>query len=201
MTRRSQFLLCSALALLLSAPALAAPEAVKLVNDAPATINLPAPPDKLTEEGLKAFYDESKKIHLKSFEEYQNFMSAHVRDDVQFTLAMVNHIPSQPDQKQTLIMNKKKFEDSLKENYTMSQGADIQHSVVDMYISADGKTANVRDMTTMSKVVAMQSEGKVIKVEVQSQSTCDDILTLSDKGLPQIHQSTCNAENYFYPQK
>lgn len=196
MTLRTRILFCSALALL-AAPAFASSEPVVVTNEVQPTVTA----DKLTEAALRNFYDLSKTAHLKSFDEYQSFMTVHVRDDVQFALTMVNHLPNQPDQKQTLIMDKKKFEESLKENYAMSQGADIKHKVVDVYIGADGKTANVRDMTTMSKVVDMPRDGKVYKIEVQSQSTCDDILTLGPAGQPQIHQSTCNAENYFYPQK
>ena len=196
MTLRTRILFCSAIALL-SAPALASSEPVIVTNEIQPT----APADKLTDAALRNFYDQSKAIHLKSFEEYKAFMTAHVRDDVQFALTMVNHIPNQPDQKQTLIMDKKKFEESLDENYAMSQGADIKHKVVDIYIGEDGKSANIRDMTTMSKVVDMTRDGKTHKIEVQSQSTCDDIVTLGASGLPQIHQSTCNAENYFYPKK
>lgn len=197
MTHLTRFLFCSALALL-STPAIASSEPVTVVNEVPAVT---APAEKFTDAALRQFYNDSKQAHLKSFEEYKSFMSTHAREDVQFALTMVNHLPNQPDQKQTLVMDKKKFEESLEENYAMSQGADIKHKIIDVYIGADGKSATVRDMTTMSKVVDMPRDGKVFKIEVQSQSTCDDVLTLGDKGQPQIHQSTCTAENYFYPQK
>lgn len=198
MNIRPVTLLCSVLALL-STAAYASSEPVTATDDgviAPLTES-----QKTTAAALRKLYQESRNMHLKSLEEYKAFMMAHVHDDVQFAMTMVNHIKGKPDQTQTLVLDKKKFEDSLDENYAMSQGADIKHKIDDVYVGADGKTARVTDITVLKKIVDMEKQGRIFKVEIQSQSTCDDILEIGDDGIPKIKQSTCNAENYFTHQQ
>lgn len=191
-------LLCTALALL-TVPALAASEPTTIVNQAPAqpAATAPAQVDRLTPAMVREFYEQGKIMHHKSLAEYKVFMLSHITDDVQFAMKMTNHVQGTPDQIQTLVLDKKKFEDSLDENYNMSQGAAINHRIEDVYIGADGKTGKVTDVTVMKKVVDMTKQGKAFKIEIQSQSTCEDIVVLGSNGLPQIKQSTCTAENYF----
>jgi hypothetical protein len=157
--------------------------------------------DKLTEESVRNFYDVSKKMHLKPYAEYASFMSTHTTGDAKITLNMTNHLPGGKEQKQTLIMDKDQFMAGLPEGYNASQGATINHKIMDVKIAEDGKTGTVKDISFISNRVRIQSANKWIEIDVQTQSTCDDNVVVTQGSMIQLQISTCTAESYFFPVK
>ncbi len=153
----------------------------------------------LTEEDVRNFYDESKKIHKRPYPEYAAFMNLHTTEDALFTLNMLNHRPGVKEpKKQTLIMNKDQFISSLPETYNFIQGSVVKHKVDDIDVNPDGKSARVTDTTYTSNTVELpDAGGKMRKIDVQTQSKCEDLVTSTGKVV-KIQKSVCKSENFFF---
>lgn len=197
---------CAIFGLILAAPSVScatSPEATAAPIVAPNEITPPTTPgdEKLTDEKIRKFYALGKELHLKPYPDYEAFMKAHTRDDVQFTMNVTTRVPGKPDYKQTVVLDKDKFFASLPENYKISQGAKFTHEIGSIYIGEDGKTAHVKDLTTMSNTINVPQGRQAVPVDIQSQTTCEDIVKLGPGGIVQMQQSRCESENYFFPKK
>lgn len=150
----------------------------------------------LTRESLTRFYDTSKRIHLKPYNEYLAFMNRYTSPDVQLTLNITNNMPGQPTRKQTLIMNKTQFIDSLHDSYQASQGASVTHKLTGMDIAKDGQTAVAKDVTMFSNTMVVPGSDKTLQLE--SQSSCEDSFKVGTGSQPLMTKSVCSTEIYIF---
>lgn len=152
--------------------------------------------NRLTEDALKSFYDTSKRIHLKPYNEYLAFLNRYTSSDVQIISNVTSNMPGMPTKKQTITMDKAKFIDSLPESYKFSQGASLNHKLVSVKIAEDGQTAAAQDVTMISTVMPIPGSEKTLQVE--SQSTCDDNFKVATGSQPQMTKSVCKTDVYFF---
>ena len=78
---------------------------------------------------------------------------------------------------------------------------DTNHKIMDVKIAEDGKSGTVKDISFISNRVKMQAADKWIEIDVQTQSTCDDNVVVTQGSMVQLQISTCTAESYFFPVK
>lgn len=152
----------------------------------------------LTDENVRSFYDQSKQVHTKSYHDYAAFMSAHTTETATITLNMTNHLPGGKEQKQTLIMDKDKFVASLPENYRFSQGAKVEHKITNIDIAPDAKTAIIKDVTFISNSIMAPTARGEVKLDVQTQSSCEDQVVDTPGEVIKIQKSTCTSESFFF---
>ena len=150
----------------------------------------------LTKESITRFYTASSRIHLKPYNEYLAFMNRHTSPDVQFTMNLTNNTPGQPQRKQTIIMNKTQFIESLQASYQASQGASISNKVLGITIAPDGQSAVAKDVTMTSNTITLPGSDKPLQLE--SQNTCDDTFKVGTGSQPLLTKSVCNTEIYLF---
>lgn len=158
--------------------------------------------NKLTADTIRTFYAASKKIHKQPYPEYVGYMNLHTRPDLQVTLNITNHLPNNEEKKQTAVLNKDQFMAGLADNYKISQGAEIQHTLTNLKIAEDGQSATVKDITMLSNVLDLPvAQGRPANVEIQTQSACEDVVVVGPGAVPQLQKSTCSAESFYFLKK
>ncbi len=161
-----------------------------------ALLAIPSPAsaaDRLTEQSIQDFYNTSKTIHKKSFEEYSAYMDAHTTDDARIVLNDEAVMAGAEPQKQTITMDKTKFMASLSENYQNSQGTTMDYKIQNIKIAPDGLSATVKDTTQISGV--MTAPGSDARFNVSSRGSCEDTIVLSPNGAIQTRQSVCDSKS------
>ena len=144
----------------------------------------------LTEELIKEFYAESKRVQLEGAEATLAFFEKHTHDDIENTVYLRTIQPKGPPQKQTLTSNKEKFLEETKAAYEKGKIDSIETELVSIDISEDGQSALVHEKTESSYTLNLSEDEQLI---LNSQQSCDVDIVLND-GVQQTRKSTCDVE-------
>ena len=152
----------------------------------------------MTDEAVDDYYVQLKKLHRKSYESYKAFTYDHTDEHAEFTVHMIHHLPNGEDRKQTVVMNKQKLMESLPDSYKFSQGAKVQHKLIDTEVAADGTYAILRNMTFITTVVGLPTAKGSVKVDVSTQIKCEDHLISDPIVAVKVDKSECTSESFFF---
>jgi len=144
----------------------------------------------LTEDLIKEFYAESKRVQLEGAEATLAFFEKHTHDDIENTVYLRTLQPKGPPQKQTLTSNKEKFLEETKAAYEKGKIDSIETELVSIDISEDGQSALVHEKTESSYTLNLSEDEQLI---LNSQQSCDVDIVLND-GVQQTRKSTCDVE-------
>ena len=159
---------------------------------------------RLTEAALRDFYNLSLTIHKKPFADYEAFMKSHMSDDVEIKMNSIALVDGAPPQTDVVTMDKPKVMAALKDDYDNSQDAVMDQKINKIDITPDGKSAVVKTVVVITKDmknmgITGQKDQKPISVHLQSQSLCEDTLTLNTANEPQISKSNCTTKTKISP--
>lgn len=165
-------------------------------------LSLPAKADenRLTQERIRTFYQQSKDVQLKEKEDVLSFIRTHTHEDATFEINMIIHTKGMQTQKQHEILDKKKLLDDTEKSLEIGRVKKIEENVISIDIEKDGRKAKVKDsIYTLSKLRIPSPGGSITTVHVEQTALCDDEVVLTDDNIIQISKSVCNVETTAKP--
>ncbi len=160
---------------------------------------------KLTEDAIKDFIIQtaditSGKDGSMSQEKIKTYLNHHLDKGARFKSTMIYAIPGQPAQKNSMSLNKKEFIDSVNEGQKAVDEYETQVEVESVKISKDGKKATVQTASREQALMPITLEdGAVEEVPIEGNSNCNQIITLSKKGVIQMFSAQCTTTITFTP--
>jgi len=150
---------------------------------------------KLTQFNIKDFIEETSAITTGSKSvNIAGYLQQHVSSNARFKSEVTFQIPGYDEQTQQLSLNKQEFiAHSLQAAETL-QDYNVDVSIRKTSIDKDGERATVYTITEEYGTMPMpQQDGRIAFVPVEGETSCMQILTLTRKGLIQMHRATCET--------
>ncbi len=157
---------------------------------------------ELNEKNIEQFIEKTSEIaagkSLENIEKVQAFLNRHLHEDARFKSIMQFDIPGFPTQETSLTLNKSDFINNIGQGaHTMS---DYENTVRirSIKISSDKRKATVQTIGEESGMMDMVAgTDDIQQVPVEGTSSCQQIITLSQKGYIQMYQANCETRIRF----
>lgn len=156
----------------------------------------------LTEERIKEFIHKSSDITNgmqkdMSKEEIAAFLNTHLHENARFKSNMKYVIPGYPSKENKMTVNKEEFIENVQSGAQTLEDYSHEISVKTINISSDKRKATVLTSGKEAGTMVINTDGKEQKVPVIGQSSCNQIIMLSDANVIQMFNANCSTEIQF----
>ncbi|GJL86050.1 MAG: hypothetical protein DHS20C02_18250 [Micavibrio sp.] len=154
---------------------------------------------KLTEPLIRDFITKTAEITSgqntnMSPKEIIDYLDRHLDKGARFKSSMQYIIPGQPIQKNSLSLNRNDFIESIEQAQEAVTDYETKIEIQSVKISKDGEKATVQTFSNESGTMNMAlDDGATKSMPIEGNSTCNQILTLSKKGVIQMYSAQCNT--------
>ena len=150
--------------------------------------------DKLTKNNIENFVQTLTEMTSgnnleSSSSQIIQFLESHLHPKARFKSALVFNVPGHPAQENSMALDKEDFINSLADGAKAVQSYESSVEVKNIRISKDKKKATLK--TESREQGMMNVEGEQIPVE--GNSSCDQIIMLSDDGIIQMYNANCKT--------
>lgn len=148
----------------------------------------------LTEDNVKAFISRTSDVTNNKAEGLdgngiKTYLQTHLHENARFKSKMTYEIPGFPSKEAELALDKEEFMDTVAAGAQTVDKYSNQIAVREVKIASSGKSATVKTDSTEEGLMAVEGE----HVPILGQSTCDQIIMLSDKGVIQMFNANCTT--------
>lgn len=117
------------------------------------------------------------------------FLDRHLHPKARFKSALQYNIPGFPTQESSVALNKEQFIENIQAGSQTLDNYNTSVEIRDIRISKDGKKATLSTIGKESGI--MNTAGQQFPVE--GDSTCSQIIMLSDQGIIQVYNANCKT--------
>lgn len=148
----------------------------------------------LTEDNVKAFIARTSDVTNNKAEGLdgpgiQTYLQTHLHESARFKSKMTYEIPGYPAKETELALDKDEFMDTVAAGAEAVAKYSNEITVKEVKIASSGKSATVKTESTEEGLMAVEAE----QVPILGQSTCDQIIMLSDEGIIQMFNANCTT--------
>jgi hypothetical protein len=151
----------------------------------------------LTESNIKSFIEQSTRMTSRSLDTSVDtvvaFFETHLHSDARFKSTLTFHIPENPSQEKSMTLDKNEFIENVRSGAQSLSDYKTDVRVSSVKISSDGRKATVQTKGTESGKMSVEGH----EVPVEGQSSCDQIIMLSDDDIIQMYNANCNTDITF----
>lgn len=151
---------------------------------------------KLNESNIKNFINLTSKITSGSDsgmtqEEVALYLDTHLDKKARFKSTMQYNIPGHPPQETSMSLDKKEFIKSIEDGAKSVTDHKYEININNIDISKDGKKATVQTSGFETGIMPIVAEGVEQNVPVEGSSDCNQVISLSKKGVIQMQSAQC----------
>lgn len=154
---------------------------------------------KLTEDIIKEFVQRTAEITsgqdgTMSEEEIMEYLDRHLHKKAYFKSTIKYNIPGQPQQKNAMSLKKREFMENVKKGHESVEDYETQIEVKSVKISKDKNKATVVTKGKEKAIMPVPTQdGGVETIPIEGDSTCNQIIMLSAKGIIQMYSANCTT--------
>lgn len=153
----------------------------------------------LDENAIRSFITTTNKVtsgtsQFKKEEQVQLYLRRHIHDDARFVSTMTFIIPGFPPQENAMSLGKDDYMQSVNQGAEDVNKYSNKIEVLGVEISSDKKKASVK---TRGTEFGVMDTGGGETVDIQGNSECTQLLTLSKRGYIQMQHAACTTEIRF----
>lgn len=158
---------------------------------------------KLTEQNIEAFIRKTTALSAGeqgdlSDHDVEKYFETHLDEDARFKSTIKYNIPGFPSQENALALNKESFIQNMKDARASLQNYETDVTVKNINISSDKKKATVSTESYETGVMPVPTQdGSVQEIPMEGMSRCNQIITLSTKGIIQMYSAICTTKINF----
>ena len=148
---------------------------------------------KISEGKVRAYYSELPGLFKKPYDQFLSAYGERIHQDLTLTTQTQILVPGQPPaETEPLTLTKGDLVSNAERAYKAAKDAVLGSEIKDIQISADGKSARVKTVSTIRDMNFPTSDESPMKAD--SLENCDDEIVLNDSGTLQIIKSSCVSQ-------
>lgn len=148
----------------------------------------------ITKERLDALYKESIASQKKGGKATTAFAEKHVHDDFEAVMHVNTKLGNAPAQSKTMVFTKFEYIRDAKQGMEMGDLLEVESGIITHDISADGRSAKVKDRTYSLTSVKMGLGDQLKHFHMEQFIDCDNHYVVNHNGVIQLKNSTCEVE-------
>ncbi len=151
--------------------------------------------DRLTEQAIRGYYEESTNVQLKGLDETMVFFEKHIGSDATITVNATTFIKGVEPKKETVVHDKNKVLQATQAGYKVGYPVKLKSTIQSVDIASDGRTARVEDTSHAIYMLTLPlGGGGAAKFKSEQLMHCDSQVFLNKSGIIQSGDAVCNAE-------
>jgi hypothetical protein len=148
----------------------------------------------LTEENVKTFISRTSdvtngKAADLAGDDIKTYLETHLHPSARFKSTMTYESPGFPSKEAELVLDKGEFMDSVSAGAQAVEKYSNTITVKEVKIASSGKSATVKTDSTEEGLMSVEGQ----PVPIIGQSSCDQIIMLSDEGVIQMYNANCKT--------
>ncbi len=148
---------------------------------------------KITEGKVKAYYNDLSGLFKKPYPQFVAAYGERIHPDLSLTTRTQIIVPGQsPVETEPTIVKKNDLVANAERAYKAAKDAVLTTKITNVTIASDGKTAQVKTVSTIKGMNFPTSDDAPMKAD--SLENCDDVIALNESGALQITQSNCTSQ-------
>ena len=133
-----------------------------------------------------------------SNDDVEEFLERHIHEDARFSSLIAYDIPGQGEQMSSMALGKADFIKQIEEGAEKLEDYYNEVEILDIKIAKDERKATVQTVgTETGRMRIPDGQGGFSEVPVEGQSTCHQIVTISDRHVVQLYNANCETRITF----
>ena len=160
---------------------------------------------KLSENDVKDFIVKTSAIvsgqeASMSKDDIINYLDDHLEKGARFKSILQYNVPGSPSQETAMNFGKQAFIDNIREGADKIDDFKSEIQILEVKLSSDKSQAFVKTQSNEQAVMPVPNDdGEIENVPLDGISMCDQIITISKKGVIQMFGATCTTMINFDP--